>query len=116
MGWDPSFYGAHIFSEGIYVEKESTLYLSKSKTKDKTTPETKPKLFSVNIEEIKKVEKRSFLTRFMFLDIKKGIGARQTLSGGLEFKVDMGVGKPFEIFTLSKEEYKTLKNYTTLKK
>lgn len=109
-------YVARIFSEGMYVEKGSTLYLSKSKTKEEITPETMPGLLSVNIKEIKKVEERSLLTRFMFLEIKPGVGARQTLSGGLEFKVDLGPGKSFEIFNLSKGEYKTLKNYTVLEK
>ncbi|MFH1211116.1 MAG: hypothetical protein V1645_04350 [archaeon] len=109
-------YGARIFSEGMYVEKESTLYLSKSKTKEEITPENKPRLFSIHINEIAKVEKRNWFGKIAFLEIKKGIRARQTLGGGLEFKVDPGPGLTFELFNLSKEEYKILKNYTALQK
>jgi len=96
---------AYIFSEGMYVEENSTLYLGKQ-----IEPKSHP--YFAHIDEIKKIEQRRFPLKFLFLDIKPGIGARQTLSGGLEFKVDMGPGKSFELFNLSKEEYKTLKNYT----
>ncbi|MFH1331668.1 MAG: hypothetical protein ABIH63_00080 [archaeon] len=98
---------ACIFSEGMYVEENSTLYLGKQ-------IETKSHPYFVHINKIKKVEQRSFPLKFVFLDIKPGIGARQTLRGGLEFKVDMGSGKSFELFDISKEEYKILKNYTAL--
>lgn len=106
----------YIFSESFYDEKEFTLYLDKSKTKENPTETTRnlKNLYSVPIKEINKIEERSLLTRFMFLQIKPGIRARQTLSGGLELKVNPGEGKPFELFNLSKEEYKTLKNYTAL--
>ncbi len=107
-GWDPGGYATHIFSEGMYVEKNSTLYLGSQKEAKKGLPH------SVSIKDIQKVEKRSFSLRFIFLEIKEGIRARQTLSGGLEFKVDSGPGITFELFNLSKEEYKIIKNYTAL--
>lgn len=103
-------YVARIFSEGMYVEKESTLYLGSRKEAKKGPPH------SVNIKDMQKMEKRSLPLRLIFLEIKEGIRARQTLLGGLEFKVDPGPGKGFEIYTLSKKEYQILKNYTTIHK
>jgi hypothetical protein len=96
----------HDFSQGFYVAEEFKLYLQKQETKE----------FLVDIKDIKKVEERGLLGRFAFLEIKPGIRARKTLSGGLEFKVDIGSGMPFEIFTFKKEEYEILKNYAALEK
>jgi len=101
---DLEYQAFHNFSQGFYIAEEFKLYLQKQETKE----------FTVDITDIKKVGERGLLGRFAFLEIKQGIRARQTLSGGLEFRVDPGSGMPFEIFTFKKEEYKTLKNYIKL--
>ncbi len=105
--WD---YINYNFSQANYAENLQTLYLGKPEKDSELVKAIRDYPFPVHLEEIKKIEKRSRPLKYLLLEIKPGIRARKTLSGGLEFKVDLGPGRSFEIFRLSEEEHQKIKN------